>query len=212
MVSLEYKDIFKEQLRAILRAGYGFENMRIMFPMISSVEEFIQAKETVMDCMSSLHDRKLMFQDKLKIGMMVEIPSVVPIIDELAAICDFFCIGTNDFTQFMLAVDRTNEKVSSYYQPQHPAILRSLNTIVKAGINAGIDVSICGEMAHEKQFIPFLIGIGVSTLSVDSRFLPEIQEYINQLKMNQCQEFAANILTKSRAYEIEKLLAEFIPA
>ena len=141
--------------------------------------------------------------------MMVEIPSVTELMDEFADVADFFCVGTNDFIQFMLAVDRGNEKVAHYYQPQHPSVMRALHRIVSAAVAKGKDISVCGEMAHEPLFIPFLLGIGVARLSVDAHFLPAIQAMIGGLDLDACRTLADDVLTKPTADQIMDCLKDF---
>lgn len=192
--SLSHKEIFHQQLRAILRAGANLRDLQITFPMISSLDEFLEAREDVSKCIDSLKAEKKPHHKNPKVGVMVETPSVVDIIDGLAAAADFFCIGTNDFIQFMLAVDRANATVSSYYIPHHPSILRSLNTIVRAALDHGKGVSICGEMAHEEIYVPFFLGIGVRTLSVDPRYLSRVQAHISKLDIKKAEEIATSAL------------------
>lgn len=192
--SMHHRNLFEQQLRAILRAAANAEKVRIMFPLISSLDEFREAKGMVLDCMASLKAEDLEHHPDPAIGMMVEVPAVVEIIDSFTREADFLSIGTNDFVQYSLAVDRGNEKVASYYRPDHPSILRALSKIVRAPLKAGKDISICGEMAHEKEFIPFLVGIGVPTLSVDPQFLPMVQDEISKLDMADARRHAERLL------------------
>jgi phosphotransferase system enzyme I (PtsP) len=195
--SLKLKEIFIQQLRAILRAGYGHNNLRIMFPMISSLDEFLEAKDITKECMASLEEEKISYNDNPEIGMMVELPAVLETIDEFAAEADFFSIGTNDFVQYMLAVDRGNKRVAEYFRPYHPSVLKALEKISKAGIKAGIDVSVCGEMAHESKYIPFLIGIGIKNLSINAQALPRVQSRIKTLSMAEAKKHSAALLNES---------------
>ena len=195
--SLKLKEIFIQQLRAILRAGANHNKLRIMFPMISSLDEFFEAKSIVIECMEALNEENLNYNKKPDIGMMVELPAVLETIDEFAAETDFFSIGTNDFVQYMLAVDRGNKRVAEYFKPHHPSVLKALNKIAQAGIKAGIDVSVCGEMAHESVYIPFLVGIGITNLSVNAQDLPAVQQRITGLSMKDAQQHATGILTES---------------
>jgi phosphotransferase system enzyme I (PtsP) len=128
--------------------------------------------------------------------MMIELPSVMEIMDTLAVEADFFSIGTNDFVQYMLAVDRTNEKVAEYYQPWHPSVLRSLARIVGTVIQQNKEISICGEMAHEPEYILFFLGIGVRSLSVDPQFLPRVQQVIRRLSLSDATEYAQRLLSE----------------
>lgn len=204
--SLKHQHIFKQQIRAILRAGAATEHFRIMFPMISSLDEFRQARQIVHECVDQLQAESLPHHQSPTIGMMVEMPAVVETIEEFAHEADFFSIGTNDFIQFMLAVDRANEKVSSYYCPHHPAVLRALAKIVSAAIKENIDVSICGEMAHQQEYLPFLLGIGVRKLSVDPQFLPVVQSVVEKLTLSETKKEAQSLLEESSIINIEKRL------
>ncbi len=192
--SLRYEEIFRQQLRAILRAGAQHDRLRIMFPMISSLDEFITARHIVMSCIRELQREHIPCNTQPAIGMMIEVPSVVEIMDELSREADFFCIGTNDFIQYLLGVDRTNEKVAGYYTPANPAVLRALKRVVS--LAGEKDISICGEMAHESEYIPFLIGIGLRKLSCDPRFLAQIQATIESISLNEAQAMATQMLAK----------------
>jgi len=195
--SLRHRDIFEQQIRAILRASAEAGRMRIMFPMISSLDEFREAKQVVLDCIASLRRENLSHHPGPAIGMMVELPSVLGTIREFAREADFFSVGTNDFVQYMLAVNRANEKVADYYCPYHPSVLRGLAEIFKAANSENKDISICGEMAHEPEYIPFLLGIGARRISVDPQFLPVLQKKITCLKITDAEEHAKAILLES---------------
>ncbi|MCE5327314.1 MAG: phosphoenolpyruvate--protein phosphotransferase [Planctomycetaceae bacterium] len=193
--SFRHDDIFRQQLRAILRAGADAP-LRIMFPMISSVDDFLRAKATLDACLKELAALGLPHNSAPAVGVMVEVPSAVEMIDTIARHADFLCIGSNDLIQFLLAVDRGNEKVASYFMPHHPAVLRSLHRIAQAGAAAGREVSICGEMAHVGAYLPFLIGIGVRALSLDPQFLPPVQQQITQMTLAQAQQIAQDLLAQ----------------
>ncbi len=203
--SLRHKDVFAQQIRAILRAGVG-ANIRLMFPMISSLDEFLEAKEFVGQCATELKREGIACHDHPPIGMMVELPSVIEIIDELAAAADFFSIGTNDFIQYMLAVDRTNEKVADFFLPHHPGVLRALSRVARAATRNGKDVSVCGLMSHQEKFVPYLIGIGIRKLSVDARYLYKIQQAVQKVDLQIAQKETENILSKKLVRDIESLL------
>ena len=164
--SLGHPDVFQEQIRAMLRAGFN-RRLKIMFPMVSSVDEFAAARELIRESIKSLEDEGVDCNSEPEIGTMIEVPSAVDIIDELAAEADFLSIGTNDLIMYTLAVDRTNEKVRNLYKPWHPAILRSLKKIIDAGRSYNIDVSVCGEAAADLQFYRFMLGIGLRKISID---------------------------------------------
>jgi phosphotransferase system enzyme I (PtsP) len=204
--SLHYREIFLQQLRAILRAGAGSGKLKIVFPMISAIDEFRQARHAVEEAMVDLTRKKLPFHPSPALGAMIELPAVLDIIHELAKEADFFSIGTNDLIQYLLAVDRTNEKVASYYQPYHPSVLRSLHRIIQAALNAEIEVTVCGEMGHEPEFIPFFIGAGLRTFSVDPYFLRSVQEKIVNLSTTQASEYARALLAEPTLEGIKALL------
>jgi phosphotransferase system enzyme I (PtsP) len=207
--SLKEKKIFNQQIRAILRAGKG-NSIGIMFPMISSLDEFDSARQTVRDCIEQLKAEGIAHNSAPQIGIMVELPSVVEQIDEFAAEADFLSIGTNDFVQFMLGVDRTNELVEQFYMPHHPSVLRGLSKIIAGADKAGKSVSICGVMAGEPGLTAFLLGIGLRRFSVTPAHLPALQRQVQQLDTARCRQFADEILSKSRASQIQALLQKGI--
>jgi phosphotransferase system enzyme I (PtsP) len=200
--SLQNRDIFDQQLRAILRAGAHSDQLGIMFPMISSLDEFRQARQAVADAQAALKTEGLDYHPKPMVGAMVETPSLVTLMDDLAREADFFSVGTNDFIQYLLAVDRTNENVAAYYQPYHPAVLRSLAHIVATAHKHGKPISVCGEVAHQTDFIPFLLGIGVKRLSVDPQFLPLIQNEIRKIPMERARAHARQLLSAATVSEM----------
>ncbi|MGD9212600.1 MAG: phosphoenolpyruvate--protein phosphotransferase [Desulfobacteraceae bacterium] len=207
--SLRYPDIFEQQLRAILRAGVDVVRLNIMFPMVSSLDEFRQAKGMLQSVMDKLLREQHPCNTEARIGMMIELPSLLEIIDHLAREADFFAVGTNDFIQYMLAVDRTNEKVATYYQTGHPAVLRGLHRVAKAALNADIPISVCGEMGHEPDWIPFLIGIGIKTLSVDPQFLPLVQKTIATFSLEQAQAYAASLLKEATLDKVQEKVMQW---
>ena len=203
--SLKNKDIFGQQLRAILRAGVGAD-LKIMFPMISSLDEFLEAKEVVMESIGALREEGVACNKTPAIGMMVELPAVLEIIDELAEEVDFFSIGTNDFVQYMLAVDRTNEKVADLYLPQHPSILRALKKVVDAANSRQKDVSICGDMAYDARYIPYLLGIGIRKFSLNSRYLPQVQHLIENTDSKSAEAKTRQYLKRSKISDTNKMI------
>ncbi len=194
--SLRHRPMFEQQLRAILRAGADAPGLRIMFPMIGSLDEFREAKNVVTACLADLDRDDLPHHTAPSVGMMVEVPSVVEIMPALAREVDFFSIGTNDFIQYTLAVDRTNEKVAEYYRAYHPAVLRGLARVVRAANAAGREIAVCGEMGHEVEYIPFLVGIGVRTLSVGPQFLTTVHERICGLTIDDAKRQAERLLAQ----------------
>ncbi|MGD1969063.1 MAG: phosphoenolpyruvate--protein phosphotransferase [Desulfobacterales bacterium] len=204
--SLHHRDIFHQQLRAILRAATGAKTVRIMFPLISSLDEFYEAKQAVYDCISALQRENLAHHPQPLVGVLVELPSIVEIIDAIVAEADFLSIGTNDFIQYMVAVDRSNEQVAEYYKPHHPSVLRALNKIVKAAIQQKTDISVCGEMAHQAEYIPFLTGIGVRSLSVYPKFLPEVQRFLSGMRISDAEFTAKRLLSETTINGVQAVL------
>jgi phosphotransferase system enzyme I (PtsP) len=203
--SLQNKMIFSQQIRAMLRAGVD-SNLHIMFPMIASLDEFEQARQVVFECMGALQYEGIAHNSKPRIGMMIEIPSVLDLIDDFAKTADFFSVGTNDLIQYMLAVDRTNETVAGLYQPYHPAVLRAIKRIADSASRHGKEVSICGDMAHQEHHIPFLIGVGFRTLSVEPLYLPRVQKTITELDLHEAEKKAAAMLSLSKTESVAQLL------
>ena len=203
--SLSHEDIFRQQLRAILRASANCET-RIMFPMIASVDDFIQSKAILQSCIKELEWEGVPHNENPKIGMMAEIPSAVTMIDELAEEADFISIGTNDLVQYTLGVDRTNEKVSHLYISHHPAILKTLKKIADAANTRHKEVCICGDMAHESRYIPFLLGIGIKTLSVDPIYISKIRKAISEIDLHEAWEESELLLAQKKISEIETII------
>ena len=204
---LQEKEIFRNQLRAILRASVE-GNVKMMYPMISGVEELRQANALVDLYKEELRREGIAFDDALEIGVMIEIPSAVLAADALAKQVKFFSLGTNDLIQYSLAVDRLNEKIAHLYEPTHPAILRLIRMTADAAHKQGIWVGVCGEMASEPLLIPLLLGLGVNELSVAPQFVPQIKYLIRRLKLEEARQLAefalqcesgAEILVRSEA-------------
>ncbi len=205
--SLRYKDIFVRQLRALLRAGHG-SDLHIMFPLISSVDDFLAARGVVEECAHALDLEHIPHQKRTKLGAMIELPSAVEVAEELAQEADFLSIGGNDLVQYMLAVDRTNEQISDLYVAHHPAVLRALRRVAEAARHHGKSLSFCGEMAADPKLIPFLIGIGLKTFSVESRQIPRMQKFIGQLDSKACQTQATHLLSLGRISEVAAALQD----
>jgi phosphotransferase system enzyme I (PtsP) len=176
--SLGNHEIFMEQIRAILRAGAGY-NIGIMFPMISSFEEYDEARNLVFRAMDELKKERISFNEKPRLGAMIELPAAAEIAGELAEESDFLSIGTNDLIMYLLAVDRTNEKVESMYRPYHPAVLRVINRITEAVGDKITELSVCGEAGADPALLPFLIGRGIRKISVDPKKISELKEVIS---------------------------------
>ncbi len=200
--SLRNRHIFSQQLRAMLRAGTA-QSIRIMFPLVSSLDDFMHAKEVVHDCIRQLEREGTPHNSRPQLGLMVELPSAIEMIDELAQEADFISIGTNDLIQYLLAVDRTNEQISDLYVPYHPAVLRALHRAIDAAVRAGIDVSVCGDAATDPNMIIFLLGCGLRTFSVDARHIPALQKIIMKTHVEEARKIALQALRLSRIAEIE---------
>jgi phosphotransferase system enzyme I (PtsP) len=207
--SLRNQGIFKQQIRAMLQACADTKT-KIMFPMISSLDEFIKAKQILFGCREELIREGVSFKETPQVGMMVEIPALVEIMEDLVEEADFFSLGTNDFIQYILGVDRTNEKVADMYLPHHPAVLRSIKRIVDVAKKHRKEISICGAMAHQRRYMPFLLGIGIRRLSMNPIYLPRIQKFIAGLDVKEAETLAAKILTKGSIEQISALLAKGI--
>ena len=197
--SLKHINIFKTQIRAILRASiYG--NIQIMFPMISSIEEFLQAKNIVKLCMTELKSEKIEFNENIKIGTMIEVPSAALNSDILAKHSDFLSIGTNDLLQYVVAVDRNNEHVESYYCPYVPAFLKLIAKTVKSAKKNNKPVAICGELANDMNFTTFLLCIGVRELSMGNQHILNLKKHIRSINIQSGLPFLKDLL---RCYTIE---------
>jgi len=174
---LDRTDVLKTQLRAILRAS-AYGNAAIMFPMISSVEEVVRAKQVLEEAKAELREEGQPFDEKIRVGIMVEIPSAAVAADLLAPEVDFFSIGTNDLTQYTLAVDRDNEKVREYYKPLHPAVLRLIKRVIDVGNAFGKEVAMCGELAGDDRATEILIGLGLQVFSMTPSSIPRVKKVV----------------------------------
>jgi len=206
-------DVFKVQLRAILRAS-AHGKLKLMYPMISGIEELRQANVILEECKAELKKRRAAFNKDLEVGAMIEVPSAALTVDILAKEADFFSIGTNDLIQYSLAVDRANEKVAYLYEPTHPAVLRMLKKIIDDAHAAGIKVGMCGEMAGEPMLVPILLGLGLDEFSVPPLLIPETKFIIRNVKISAMQDLAIEALKLPTAKEVEdfcqKKLVEII--
>ncbi|MGN1141479.1 MAG: phosphoenolpyruvate--protein phosphotransferase [Oliverpabstia sp.] len=191
-ISLEMKEMFKSQLRAILRAS-AYGHIRIMFPMIISLEELREAKGLVEECKKELKQEQKAFDDAIELGMMMETPASVLLADEFAKEADFFSIGTNDLTQYLLAVDRGNKKISAMYNSFHPAVLRAIARIIHAGHKNNITVGMCGEFASDERATELLLGMGLDEFSMSSGEASKIKYSIRNMMYADAWEKAKNI-------------------
>ena len=204
-ICLSEKDLFKTQLRALLRASV-FGNLKIMFPMISSLEELLLAKNILDEVKAELCASNIPYASKVEVGMMIEVPSAAIISDILAKHVDFFSIGTNDLIQYTCAVDRMNEKIHHLYSPYNPAVLRLIKMVIDNGHKEGIWVGMCGEMAGDKKIIPILLGMGLDEFSMSPISILPARKLIHSLSYNTMKDFADTVLTMSTSEEIEKYL------
>ena len=195
---LENIDIFKTQLRAILRAS-AVGNVKIMFPMISGLEELRHAKAVLDECRNEVGEKK---SGKMEVGAMIEIPSAAISADSLAREVDFFSIGTNDLIQYTIAVDRVNERIAHLYEPTHPAVLRLLKMIADAAHTNDIWVGVCGEMARDVATIPILVGLGMDELSVGATSVPRVKMAVRSLAVPECQQLVNEVLQLQTSSEI----------
>lgn len=205
-LTLRHAAVFEQQVEAILRATDGAA--RIMFPMIASLEELQMCRDLVRRVAERLWREEGRELAAPVMGVMIELPAAVEIIRELADAADFLSVGTNDFTQYMLAVDRSNESVAGYFQAHHPAVLRGLRRIVAASRDSGKPVTICGEMAHDERYVPFFLGIGVRRLSVDPHYLAAVQSMVQKTTLADAAAYADALLASASMSEIERVIAE----
>lgn len=202
---LDRQDIFRTQLRALLRASvYG--NLRIMFPMIATLDEFRQAKALLEEEKAKLVDEGTAVSDSIQLGIMVEIPSTAVLADQFAQEVDFFSIGTNDLIQYTMAADRMNERVSYLYQPYNPAILRLVKMVIDAAHKEGRWVGMCGEMAGDATAIPLLLGLGLDEFSMSATSILPARSQISKLSKAEMEKLAAEALQKRTAQEVVELV------
>jgi len=194
-------DIFKAQLRAILRASY-YGKLKIMYPMISGVEELRQANGILEESRVELRKKSIPFDKNMEVGAMIEVPSAALTSDLLAKEIDFFSIGTNDLIQYALAVDRVNEKIAYLYEPAHPAVLRLIKTIIDNGHKAKVWVGMCGEMAGDVTLALVLLGLGLDEFSASPMVVPEIKRIIRSVKYSQAKKIAEEALSLSTGKEV----------
>lgn len=206
---MKHRDMFKTQLRGLLRAS-AFGNIKVMFPLVSGIQELRQVKALVREIESELDAEGLPYNKGLEIGIMIEVPSAAVIADLLATETDFFAIGTNDLIQYSLAIDRSNENVSYLYEPFHPALLRLIKFVIESGKKAGIPVSMCGEMASDPLYAIVLVGLGLEIFSMSPAAIPVIKNVIRSLRHKECRRIADQALQKKTAQEIEEFVIESV--
>ncbi|MDB6170338.1 MAG: phosphoenolpyruvate-protein phosphotransferase [Verrucomicrobia bacterium] len=198
---LVHTDIFKDQLRAILMAS-SYGKVQLMYPMISGADELAKANVVLEECKAELRTRGQAFDEKLEVGAMIEIPSAAATIDILGKDCAFFSIGTNDLIQYLLAIDRVNDRIAHLYEPTHPAVIRTLKAIIDGAHRQKIPVSVCGEMAGDPVFAPLLLGLGVDCLSMSPAWLPSVKYLVRAMTMADAKALATEALAMSSPKEI----------
>jgi len=199
--------MFKRQLRAIMRVS-TLGDVRIMFPMISTLMELRQARMILNDVMEELEDEGVEFRREIPVGIMIEVPSAALMANNFAKEVNFFSIGTNDLIQYTLAVDRTNEKVAGLFCPAHPAVLTLLRDVIRAGVRNNISVSVCGEMAGEPLYTLLLLGLGLTTFSMNSPDIPEVKKIIRSTSMDHARQVARRVMSFDSERQVMHFLRE----
>jgi phosphotransferase system enzyme I (PtsI) len=202
--SLENLDLFKIQIRAILRASH-YGNVKMMFPMITTVEEFRKARTFAEETMKELDREGVPYNKDIEIGLMIEVPSAIVNADLLVKYADFFSIGTNDLVQYILAVDRISEKIAYLYNPLNIAVLRMLDSIIKTSRKYDMPLSICGEMAGEPQYTMVLLGLGFRHLSMGPTSMQQVKKIVRSVTIAECEAMIKHILTLEDTHEIEEI-------
>lgn len=206
---LDQPTLFKQQLRAILRAS-AHGNVQLMYPMISGRDELARANAVLEECKAELLAEKTPFNKEMWVGSMIEIPSAAMTADLLARDCDFFSIGTNDLIQYLIAIDRVNDRIAHLYEPTHPAVLRTLRHVVVEAHRAKIKVSVCGEMAGDPTYTALLFGLGVDELSMTPPLLPAAKNILRNMKMSDAKALAQMAMAMSSPKDINALCERFV--
>jgi len=205
---LEFTNVFKDQIRAILRASH-YGKVKMMFPMISGGEELRRALALTEEVREDLRRAGVPFDEEMAIGSMIEVPSAAMVADSLARHCDFFSIGTNDLIQYLLAIDRLNDRIAHLYEPTHPAVLRTIQVIVQAAKRKGIPVSVCGEMAGDPIYLPLLLGLGVDEISVVPSAIPVSKYLVRNVSRQEMTDLAEEAMKLEEPKEIFRLAERF---
>jgi len=205
----EGSEIFKSQLRAIWRAG-AYGKTRILFPMISSVEEIVEAKRLLEETRKELMAQGENIASEMEIGAMIEVPAAVVIADKLAREVDFFSIGTNDLIQYSLAIDRSNERLTYLYEPLHPAVLKLVKSVVDTAHEAGIRVSMCGEMAGDPMCTLILLGMELDELSMNHLAVPRIKKIIRESKLEESKLLLEKAMSFNMASEVREYVQNYM--
>ena len=202
-------DIFKVQLRAILRAS-NYGNLAIMFPMISTIDELRDSKKILEECKKELDEQNIKYNKEIKVGIMIEIPATAIMAETFAKECDFFSIGTNDLIQYTMAAERGNTQIANLYTKNHPAVIRLIKQTIDAAHNNGIFCGMCGEAASNFQYIPLLIGMGLNEFSMNSSAILQAKKTIINLNKKECEKLVERILKCDSDKEVENMLKDFI--
>ncbi|KRF32059.1 phosphoenolpyruvate--protein phosphotransferase [Paenibacillus sp. Soil787] len=206
-ISLDRKDLFMTQLRAILRASH-YGNVKIMYPMVTSLDEVRQAKALLEKAKAELHAQGLPYNVNIEIGLTIEVPAAALIADVLASEVNFMSIGTNDLVQYVLAVDRMNENIAHLYNPYHPAVIRLLKHVIDSAKSVGIPVGVCGEMAGDIRALPIWLGLGIEELSISVQTLLQVKHRLLSSDAKKCRQLVNEILVCKTSDEIIELLAQ----
>jgi phosphotransferase system, enzyme I, PtsP len=204
-LTFRYRQIFTTQVRALLRAGFD-RPLKIMFPLVPSVDSFLNAKEIVQSIVADMKAGAVPHQSAPRVGVMIELPCAVGMANELAAEADFLSIGTNDLVQYMLAIDRTNEQMADWYVPWHPAIIRAIAAVVEAAHKYGKPVAVCGDMASTEELVPVLIGIGVTDLTIPPNLIPQIQRLVRGIDATAAKKLSERVLASPTVAEAARLI------
>jgi len=207
LLNAKLKDVLKKQIRAALRAS-NYGNLKIMFPMVSIFEEINELTSMVKVCKKELEDEGYKIAESVDIGIMVEVPSVAICAENFAPYVDFFSIGTNDLTQYLLAADRTNEQIAPIYDHFHPALFRLIQTVVSAAHKYGKWVGICGELASEALATPVLLGLGIDELSMNGNSIPKIKRQISEISLEKSIEILKTVLDLPTAKDVRRFLSQ----
>jgi phosphotransferase system enzyme I (PtsI) len=207
--SLRDREMFKVQLRAILRASVQ-RNIRLLIPMITEMEEIEEVKLLLKEVKEELQSKNILFDENIPLGVMIEVPAAAAVSDKMAKEVDYFSIGTNDLIQYYLAVDRTNELVSHLFKPLHPSVLRLLKFIIKSAHKAGIEVSVCGEMSADPLSALVLLGLGIRKFSMNPIFIPRIKRALRSVECQNIEKIVRKAMTFKTAHEIEEYVIEKI--